>query len=320
MPKPLPISILAVVVASSWLELSIVPARAQTLSSDSQTRPQHPDPGATRQPPSAEEIRTRVKKLIANQHNDDAAEAQYEWIERHVDQTSGANPRTLDDRTIRLVPNGAGATKVVLAENGKLTDPAELRRQLQNVVQVLQMMLNPNDPRMKTASAKYQKRMHDRAELVDSVFDAFSITWQRQESRNGRDCDVIQANPNPNYHPRTIFQEALTHVSANVWVDHADDQIVHAEARILSDISFGGGLLGKLYRGGTVAIDQAEVAPGVWLTTHEQYDFTGRKFLFPFEQHQLIDFSQYLFVGPPKDALAMVQAELAGTKPVSGDP
>ena len=50
---------------------------------------------------------------------------------------------------------------------------------------------------MKTASAKYQKRMHDRAELVDSVTDAFVVAWQGQEFRNGRDCDVIQANPNP---------------------------------------------------------------------------------------------------------------------------
>jgi hypothetical protein len=320
MPRPLPISMLAMAIASLWLACTAVPSRSQTLTSDSQLRPQKSDPTSSRQPPSPDEIRARVKRLIANQHNDDSAEAQYEWIERHVDQTSGANPRTLDDKTIRLVPNGAGATKVVLAENGKATDPIESRRQLENLVQVLQMMVNPNDPRMKTASAKYQKRMRDRAELVDNVYDAFVITWLRQETRGGRDCDVIQATPNPNYHPHTIFQDALTHVSANVWVDYAADQIVHAEARILSDIPFGGGLIGKLYRGGAVTIDQAEVAPGVWLTTHEQYDVSGRKFLFPFEEHQVIDISHFRFVGPPKDALAMVRAELTEGKPANGDP
>jgi hypothetical protein len=320
MPKHVPISVLAVAIVSSWLLCITVPASSQAQTSDSQRRPQNSDPSPSRQSPSQEEIRARVKKLIANQHRDDTAESQYEWIERHVDQTGGANPRTLDDKTIRMVPNGAGATKIILAENGKSTDPAESRRQLQNVVQVLQMMLNPNDPRMKTASAKYQKRMRDRAELVDSVADAFVVTWQRQEVRGGRDCDVIQINPDPNYHPHSIFQDALTHVSAIVWVDHTGDQIVHAEAKILSDIPFGAGLLGKVYRGGAVTIDQAEVAPGIWLTTHEQYDFSGRKFLFPFEAHQTIDFSQFQFVGPPKDALAMVQAELAEGKPVSGDP
>ena len=185
MPKPIPISVLAVAIVSSWLPRITVPAWSQTLTSDSQRRPQNSDPSPSRQPPSPDEIRARVKNLIANQHKNDMAEAQYEWVERHVDQTSGANPRTLNDRTIRLVPNGAGATKIILAENGKSTDPAELRRQLQNAVQVLQMMIDSDDPRMKTASAKYQKRMRDRAELVDSVSDAFVVTWQRQEMRGG---------------------------------------------------------------------------------------------------------------------------------------
>jgi hypothetical protein len=320
MPKPIPISIVALAIASLWLVSPATPARPQTSAPDSQSRIRNSNPPSPRQPPSPDEIRARVKNLIANQHKDDLAEKQYEWIEHRVNQTGGANPHTLDDKTIRLVPNGAGTTKLILAENGKPTDPAESRRQLQNLVEVLQMMLNPNDSRMKTASAKYQKRVRENAELVDSVSDAFIVTWQGQESRGGHDCDVIEANPNPDFHPHTIFQDALAHVSAKVWVDHTGDQIVHADAKILSDISFGGGFVGKLYRGGMVTLDQAEVAPGLWFTTREQYDFSGRKFLFPFEEHETVDFSQFRFVGPPKDALAMAQAELANSKPASGDP
>jgi hypothetical protein len=272
------------------------------------------------QPPSQQELLTRTKKLIANQHSDDLAQDRYEWVERHVDQTGGANPHILEDKTIRLVPNGAGTTKLPLSDNGRPTDPAESRRQSENLVQVLQMMLNPNDPRMKAATAKYQKRMHDRAELVDSVNDAFIYTWQGEESRGGRDCDIIQVNPNPNFHPHSILQDALTHVNAKVWVDHASDQIVHADAKILSDISFGGGLLGKLYKGGTFTVDQAEVAPGVWFATRYQYDFSGRKFLFPFEEHQFIEARNYRLVGSPKEALALIERELADEKPASGDP
>jgi len=321
MPKPNPISMITIgAIASLGLACVAAPGRSQTLAVHYQAQTQTSQGEAPRQAPSPDEIRARAKRLVANQHNNDLAEAQYEWIERHVDQTGGANPRILDDKTIRLVPNGAGATKLTLSDNGKPTDPAESRRQLENLVQVLQMMVNTNDSRMKAATAKYQKRMRDRAELVDSISDAFVITWQGQEYRGGRDCDVIEANPNPNFHPHSILQNALAHVSAKVWVDHTGDQIVHAEARVLSDIPFGGGLIGKLYRGGTIVLDQEEVAPGVWLVTHEQYDFSGRKFLFPFEEHQVIDFSHFRFVGSPKDALAMAQAELTEAKPSNGDP
>src|SRR5579872_6070951 len=143
MRKPFPISILAVGILTSWLACTAAAAGPQTSASGSQTRSQSADPPSPQQPLSPEEIRARMKNLIANQHKDDLAQEEYEWVEHHIGQTSGANPRTLDDRTIRLVPNGAGTTKLILAENGKPTDPAELRRQLQNLVQVLQMMINP---------------------------------------------------------------------------------------------------------------------------------------------------------------------------------
>jgi hypothetical protein len=66
--------------------------------------------------------------------------------------------------------------------------------------------------------------------------------------------------------------------------------------------------------------DQAEVAPGIWLPTRYQYDFTARKFLFPFEQHQYVEISQYHRDGSPKQALALVQYELANGKSAYGDP
>lgn len=320
MPRHFPISILTAAFAFSWLAWTPLSARPQAAQPDSQVRTLNSNQGDPWKPLSQDEIRERTKKLIANQHGNDSAEDQFERIERHVEKAGGPNTRILDDKTIRFVPNGAGTTKLLLSENGKPVDRAESRRQLQNLVQVLQWMSNPDDPRMKTASAKYQKRVHDSAELVDNVADAFTITWQGEESRNGRDCDIIQASPSPNFHPHSVRQDLLTHVSAKVWLDHSTDQVVHIDAQVLSDIPFGGGVLYKLYRGGTFTLDQAEVAPGIWLPTHEQYDFSGRKFFFPFEEHQSIDFSHYRFVGTPKEALALIQAELTDGKPTAGDP
>jgi len=67
-------------------------------------------------------------------------------------------------------------------------------------------------------------------------------------------------------------------------------------------------------------MEQQEVASGIWLPARFQYDFTARKFLFTFEQHQYVEASQYRRIGPPKQALTMVQSELASGKPIYGDP
>jgi hypothetical protein len=269
-------------------------------------------------PPTAAEIDLRAQKLVANQHRNDTALEEYERIEHQVSRTGGDNPRVLEDRTFRVVPTGSGTMKLLLKNDGRPVDPADYRKQLQAWADLLALMLKPDDPRTKAAKAKWQKKQQDRADLVDSSRLAFSVTWIGRENRNGRDCDVLDLQPTAGFHPHNIFQEAITHVVAKIWVDRDSNQMVRAEAHLLRDVSFGGGLLGKLYRGGVFSLEQAEVSPGLWLPSRYQYDFTARKFLFTFEEHQYIEASQYHRDGPPKQALAIAQNELATGKMAYG--
>ena len=272
------------------------------------------------QPPSDAELQARADKLIANQHRNEQFLDEYERIERQLDQTAGMAPKVLEDRTYRIVPTGTGTMKILVSDRGKPADPAEYRKQLQLWEQTLELALKPNDSRAKTAYAKFEKKKKDRAELINSMKEGLLRKWIGQETISGHLCDVIQLDPNPEFHPHSTLQEAITRVTAKVWVDHTATQIVRAEAHVTRDISFGGGILGKLYRGGVFAFDQSEVAPGVWLPTRYQYDYTARKFLFTFDQHQWIEVSRYRWVGPPKEALALVQSELASGKSLTADP
>jgi hypothetical protein len=186
---------------------------------------------------------------------------------------------------------------------------------LQAYEDVLQLMLRADDSRTKLAYEKFDKRNQQRAELVDSIVDTFSPKWLGRETRNGRACDLFQLDPKPDFHPHSILQEALTHISAKIWVDRDSDELVRGEARITRGISFGGGILGKLYRGGVFSMDQSEVSPGIWEPIRYQYDFGGRKFLFSFAEHQIVEASHYRRVGPPKEALTLVENELASPNP-----
>ncbi len=270
--------------------------------------------------PSADEIRARAKKLIENQHKNDLALDEYERVERHEDFTSGPNPQTIEDKLFRVVPDGGGTVKILLKDKGAPTDPADYRRQLLLWEDILQRMIQPDDSKAKAAREKYEKRQHERADFVDAAGDAYIIKWVGQETHSGRNCNVFELTPNPDFHPRSMFQSALAHVTAKIWVDRDTDELVRGEAHILSDISFGGGVLGKLYRGGSISMEQVEVALGVWLPTRTEYEFTGRKFLFPFAEHQVIEASHYRRLGSLQEALAIVQNELSTGKTFSEDP
>lgn len=298
--------------------LLAVLAQASPLSIEDQTdAPQNP---AQAQPPSPAEMKVRTDELIANQHANDGAAEQYEHIEREIDRSGGPNPRTLEDRTFRVVPTGTGTLRILLRTNGKATDPADYRRQLQAWKDVLELALRPSDPRAKTAYAKFEKKKRERAEIVDATGEAFLQKWEGREMFGGHSCDVVDLTPNPSFHPHSMLQEALSHFTAKVWVDHDTNEMVHGEARVMRDISVGGGILGKLYRGGIFSFEQQPVAPGVWLPTRYQYDFTGRKFLFTFEVHQVAESEQYRRIGPPKEALVLVQNEIASGKIATAEP
>jgi hypothetical protein len=278
------------------------------------------DSSSQSKPPSEAEIRERGQKLIENQHRDDTAIEQYERIEHQVNRTAGSNPRVLEDKLYRVVPTGTGTMKILLKEDNKPTDPVLYRQQLLTWKELLELALKPDDPRAKLAYSKWQKKKTDRTELVDATREAFLTKWLGQEIVNGRSCDVFELNPNPAFHPHSIFQDAMTHITAKIWVDREQDQLARAEAHVMRDISFGGGILGKLYRGGVFSFEQTQIAPDVWLPARYQYDFMGRKFLFTFEEHQYIEASQYRHDGLPKQALAQVESEIASGKAVNGDP
>ncbi len=136
----------------------------------------------------------------------------------------------------------------------------------------------------------------------------------------GRLCDVLVLEPNPGFVSHSTVENVFTGTRAKIWIDNATAQIVHGEADIFHDISFGGGILGKLYRGGHFTLDNSEVAPGIWLPTRVQFDYSARKFLFAFESHEVTEASRYRRLGKPADALAAVKDELARGAPVPADP
>src|SRR5208282_4874327 len=168
----------------------------------------------TARAPSDAEIAERSKKLLENQHHNDAALEEYERIEHHVDRTGGAAPRVLDDKTYRVVPTGSGTMKLLLKDGGRPVDAADYRKQLVAWEELLELMLKPEDSRAKSAYAKWQKRKDDRKELLDATREGFRTTWGGQETCNGRVCDVYDVQPNPNFHPRSLVQDILTRVTA----------------------------------------------------------------------------------------------------------
>ena len=140
--------------------------------------------------------------------------------------------------------------------------------------------------------------------------ESFHITWAGRETLGSRTLVKLLLDPDPNYKPTSRFAATFEHVHAALWVDEGQAQFARIEADIATDITFGGGIVGKVYRGGHVVLEQSEVAPGVWLPTLYTYDVDGRKFMFGFGVHERTEATHYRHVGPPAQSIEIIRNEL----------
>ncbi len=269
--------------------------------------------------PTAAQLQSLIAKAVENQHRNDRALVEYERVERVITRKPDGSAAVITDRTDRVLPSGTGVMKLPLTENRVPVSPEIYRHWLQIAVDALAIANHPND-RYNQDMIKFEKRQHERSDLVDSAAHAFRLKWAGRETRpdpsapNGaRTLDKILLDPDPAYVPTSRFAAAFGHAHATLWVDESQAQFARLEGDITSDISFGAGIAGKIYRGGHFVLEQSEVAPGVWLPTLYTYDVDGRKFLFGFDVHERTEVSRYRHVGPPSQSIEIIRAELNNT-------
>jgi hypothetical protein len=277
-------------------------------------RPVHSIDGAPAQNGSAlteAERRALIERTLANQNNDDEALQVFERIEHRIVHDHDMSATAGEDRTIRLIPTGAGSARITLAEHGRPADPATIHAQMVVTEHMLETAADSANPQTKRDREKVERRNHDRRDLVSAIGEAYTFTWMGSEMRGGSAVSKYHLEPDPKYKANSIRTEFLKHANATAWVDEKSAQLVRLEATLITDISFIGGVAGKVYRGGTAEIEQAEVEPGVWLPTLYKYDFTVRKFVFNSEVHERVEASHYKRIGPAKQALTLIQRELS---------
>ena len=72
---------------------------------------------------------------------------------------------------------------------------------------------------------------------------------------------VIDYKPDPAFKPPNLESEALQGLSGRIWIDMDSMHMVRMHADVTTEISFGWGLLARIYRGGTLDLDQTDAGP-----------------------------------------------------------
>ncbi len=260
-------------------------------------------------PLTTDQIASLLARLAENQHHNDRALEEFERVERVISRKDGESSEVLSEHADRVLPSGTGIMRLAMSQGGSPVSAQAYRRELQGAIDALEIAIHPND-RYRQDMVKFEKRRRDRAELVDAAAKAFRVTWAGRETRGSRPLAKLLFTPDASYKAPNRATSLFEHVRATLWVDESAAQLVRAEAEITSDISFGGGIIAKVYHGGNFSMEQSEVAPDIWLPSLNVYDVDGRKFLFGFGVHERTEITKYRRVGAPVEAIELLRSEL----------
>jgi hypothetical protein len=252
--------------------------------------------------------------MIATMHRSDEAAAQYARTEHWVDRKHAGDADPTLDRVYRVYPTGTGTLKVVMAEGGAPVTPEKYRDELHEVEQALVEALDPAEPGQHARVEKWKRRSAERFRAVEAFRDAYQITWLGVErvpnAAGARPLTKLLLDPKPGTASGSIATELLASSRLTLWVEPESAAVVQLDAELVRDLLFGGGLLGKIDKGGRVHIEQTEVAPGIWLPRTTTDEVQGRKLLSHQESVRTVEARDYRRVGAPAELLPLVRREI----------
>lgn len=257
-------------------------------------------------------------RVIANTKQDERALDVYERMERVETRKNPHDVQPSEVKISRVIPAGTGVDHIALGPNAQPVDAAAYRAELEKLESAL-LWASSTGRAQHDAYEKAAKKQKEHMEILDATRSGFLYTFVLRELREDRRLAKYRLEPNPAHKPTSRATSIFSKVRGFAWIDEESGHIARAEVEVTEDISFGL-FLGKIYKGSHFMQERYEFAPGVWLASFFEYDFDGRKFFLPFSMHQRTFYSNYRRIGPPKEALSLIRAELGKTDNPAADP
>jgi hypothetical protein len=247
-------------------------------------------------------------QVISNQRKSEDAMEIYERIERLEVRKNPSDPAPTSLKITRVIPSGTGMDRIPVGPDGRPENAAAYRSDLEKLAKALQLIANDSRSQ-RDALEKYAKKRKERNELIESTRNAFLFTFVAREPRSDRMLSKYTMEHNPAFKPTSRYTSVFTKVRGFIWIDEQSGELARIEGEVTEDISIGL-FLGKIYKGSHFMQERYEFTPGLWLTSFSQYDFDGRKLFSGFAMHERTFYTNYRYIGQPKEALVAIRKEL----------
>jgi hypothetical protein len=129
-----------------------------------------------------------------------------------------------------------------------------------------------------TRLTSQRSEMRRREQLFTDMPAAFLFQYEGTEGKTG--WIRIRYRPNPDFHIRNRVAGVLVGLQGTMWIDPSSKRIARIQGSLNKDVTFGWGILARLYRGGRFMLEQSRLPDGNWQETLLFVEFKGSILLF----------------------------------------
>ena len=88
-------------------------------------------------------------------------------------------------------------------------------------------------------------------------------------------------------------------MAGEVWIDQAQERLTRLDAHLIANVDFGWGILGKLDKGGTILLEQADIGGHDWEVTAMKLNLRGKALMVKSLSIQITQEASHFSLVPP---------------------
>lgn len=136
-------------------------------------------------------------------------------------------------------------------------------------------------PEVQEHRHKREQEDSNRADkMIRLLPDAFIYHFEGMVEGPNGPAYRLTMKPNPSFNPPDREAEVYHGMAGELWIDQQQERMVKLDVHLIDDVNFGWGILGKLYKGGSILVEQKDVGNHRWEQTHLGLNLHGKALMF----------------------------------------
>lgn len=209
-------------------------------------------------------VRKALQNEIASSQNNRA------FLRYRLNKTSN-NSRTVKE----IVETSDGGVARLLSRNGKPLSDDEERDEIQRLKNL------DRNPSIQAHRRREENRDVARMrKFMRLLPQAFLFNYKGPVKTATGTWIALTFTPNPKFSPPDFETRIMTGIHGEIWIDPAELRVVRVSGTIFRQVDFGWGILGTLYPGGILMIEQNLTPECGWQLSHLKLHLLGKELMF----------------------------------------